>query len=308
MSGFDACFRARGHIRQIGGTLPCRSERELLLPAPPRDVARSPYRFTSGSGYTGCMRIQTRFTLLLITLGLIGVASLLVLPVETLGPEAPPLPTGLIRALSLIQPLLLTIGAGYLGTRLAPKVSLDAPAIRLLANGRSPMRALLRQLGRAVPVAVVVGLLLIAYGITFETFVASAENDALARIEALKAPAVVRVLYGGITEEIIARWGIMTLVVWIVWRLTGRPARPSRSAYGIGMAVAALLFAAGHLPILHAALLSPPLWLVVFVIAANSLAGLAFGLLFVRDGLEAAMLGHALAHVVAMGFGVLLRL
>jgi hypothetical protein len=58
------------------------------------------------------MRIQTRFTLLLITLGLIGVASLLVLPVETLGPEAPPLPTGLIRALSLIQPLLLTIGAG----------------------------------------------------------------------------------------------------------------------------------------------------------------------------------------------------
>jgi hypothetical protein len=254
------------------------------------------------------MRIQTRFTLLLIALGLIGVAFLLVLPVEMLGPVAPPLPTGLIRALSLIQPLLLTIGAGYLGTRLAPKVGLDAPAIRQLANGRSPLRVLMRQLGRAAPVAVAVGLLLVAYGLTFETFVASAGNDALARIEALKAPAVVRVLYGGITEEIIARWGVMTLVVWIVWRLTGRPARPSRSAYGIGMAAAALLFAVGHLPILHAALLSPPLWLVVFVIAANSLAGLAFGFLFVRDGLEAAMLGHALAHVVAMGFGVLLRL
>jgi hypothetical protein len=46
---------------------------------------------------------------------------------------------------------------------------------------------------------------------------------------------------------------------------------------------------------------------VAFVIAANFLAGLAFGFLFVRDGLEAAMLGHALAHVVAMSFGVLIR-
>ncbi|WP_225852851.1 hypothetical protein, partial [Haemophilus parainfluenzae] len=35
-----------------------------------------------------------------------------------------------------------------------------------------------------------------------------------------------RFLYGGITEEILLRWGLMTLLVWGLWRLFGNPPSP----------------------------------------------------------------------------------
>jgi hypothetical protein len=56
--------------------------------------------------------------------------------------------------------------------------------------------------------------------------------------------------------------------------------------------------------ILYAAVGSPPAWLLASTISANFLAGLAFGFLYQRDGLEAAMLGHALSHIVALAVGL----
>ena len=41
-----------------------------------------------------------------------------------------------------------------------------------------------------------------------------------------------------------------------------------------------------------------------FVVGWNTLAGLVFGWLFWRHGLEAAIVAHALAHVVAVAVGV----
>ena len=59
----------------------------------------------------------------------------------------------------------------------------------------------------------------------------------------------------------------------------------------------ALLFAAGHLPMLFFLLPEPPGVLILMVLAGNALPGLLFGWLFWRRGLEAAMIAHALAHL-----------
>ena len=32
-------------------------------------------------------------------------------------------------------------------------------------------------------------------------------------------PLPTRLLYGGLTEELLLRWGLMTLIVWTAWRL-----------------------------------------------------------------------------------------
>jgi hypothetical protein len=62
---------------------------------------------------------------------------------------------------------------------------------------------------------------------------------------------------------------------------------------------AALLFALGHLPMLFLVAPAAPAGIVAAVIVGNALPGLLFGMLFVRDGLEAAMIAHALAHLLA---------
>jgi len=113
-------------------------------------------------------------------------------------------------------------------------------------------------------------------------------------------PILARVLYGGITEEVLLRWGLMTALVWLWWRLVqGRRGSPRTIDYWLAIVVSALLFGAGHLP--AAAMLVGELTgdVVLFVVGANTAFGLVFGYLFWRYGLEAAMIAHVSAHVVS---------
>jgi hypothetical protein len=143
------------------------------------------------------------------------------------------------------------------------------------------------------------GLMVAAYGRMLLGFVVPLGPDALVRLEALTLPLATRVLYGGIAEEVMLRWGLMTLLAWVLWRLRRHPEPLPNWAYWTAALVAALVFAIGHLPVLVGLLGSPPTWLVMGVLTANLLAGVGFGYLFWRYGLETAMLGHALSHVVA---------
>ena len=112
-------------------------------------------------------------------------------------------------------------------------------------------------------------------------------------------PAAVRILYGGFTEELLLCWGVMTLLVWVLWRVFQRDDQVARAIYVVpAVVVAAVVFGIGHLPI--AALLAGGLTslIVVYVVTVNTLFGVVAGLLYWRVGLEAAMLAHMSAHFV----------
>jgi membrane protease YdiL (CAAX protease family) len=227
----------------------------------------------------------------LILLGLIATSSMLLVPLEQLVPvEAEPLA---VRLLAIIQPAVLVIAAAFLGAWAAPKVGLDAPAVRAWAERRPIWPVLRAQAPLAAAAGAITGLVLIGFWTVISR--AGVSDD----LSALEMPLVTKLLYGGIVEELLLRWGVMSLLVWAAWRVT-RAATPVRAwCYWVGALAAALLFAAGHLPALYLLLPGPPSWLVGLVLAANLLPGLLFGLLFWRRGLEAAMLAHALAHLFA---------
>jgi membrane protease YdiL (CAAX protease family) len=111
------------------------------------------------------------------------------------------------------------------------------------------------------------------------------------------------VLYGGLTEEVMMRWGLMTLVVWGALRLFARGdtrARPhdrrSSAICVTAIVVVALVFAAGHLP--AAAAMAPLTSLgITRILSLNTIAGMLFGWLYWRRSLEAAMIAHASVHV-----------
>jgi membrane protease YdiL (CAAX protease family) len=113
-------------------------------------------------------------------------------------------------------------------------------------------------------------------------------------------PIVARVLYGGITEELLLRWGLMTALVWLAWRFLQQRRSPVRAGFvWLAIAVSALIFGAGHLPAASVLLGAMDMSVVAFVIGVNTAFGLLFGYLFWRHGLESAIIAHALAHVVS---------
>jgi membrane protease YdiL (CAAX protease family) len=108
-----------------------------------------------------------------------------------------------------------------------------------------------------------------------------------------------RLLYGGITEELLLRWGFMTLVVWLVWRIfQKRRTTPTNGSFIAAILFSALIFALGHLPV--ALILFPDAIVPValFVILANSAFGLVCGYLYWKRGLESAISAHMFGHIV----------
>lgn len=53
-------------------------------------------------------------------------------------------------------------------------------------------------------------------------------------------------LYGGIIEEVLLRYGLMSLIIWIASRMM--KSGDNDGIYITGIVIAALIFAAGHLP------------------------------------------------------------
>lgn len=236
-----------------------------------------------------------RLSSYLLAGGLVGVVSLLLAPIERLAPVD--LPIIAVRLIAVIQPALLVIVGVFVGCALAPKVRLGAPVIAEWAEGRALGEALRRQIPPALGVGVATAMVLLYYMVEVAPLLATALpiDDA----GPFTVPLLTKLLYGGISEELIMRWGLMSLLTWTAWRLTGRPERLPAIGYWIAIVLAAALFALGHLPLLHALGGPPENWLLVTVLAGNALPGIAFGWLFWRFGIEAAMIAHASAHLIS---------
>lgn len=239
----------------------------------------------------------------LFLLGLIGVATLPLILVPMIRAGAlpagtPDLSLPALVAVSMINPVLFLACLTALGSWLAPKLGL-----RSLIVLRSVRGATLRpQLRASAPLAVGMGLALSVLTLLLEVLfqpLLSAEWKAAAAMneESGISALIAGLLYGGVTEEIMLRWGVLSFVAWAVWRLFQRgKGAPSSVTMWTAILLAALLFGVGHLP---AAASMAPLdsVMVLRVVGLNALGGLVFGWLYWRHHLEAAMLAHAGANV-----------
>lgn len=101
--------------------------------------------------------------------------------------------------------------------------------------------------------------------------------------------------YGGINEEVFMRLFFLSFFVWLLIKIFGSKQRDT--LLSVAIFASALLFGVFHLP--AAAKLVPLSFAVIIrVVLLNSIAGIMFGLLFTRCGLEAAMIAHFTADLV----------
>lgn len=234
--------------------------------------------------------LPLRFAIAMIA-GLPGIAVLaLVLP------SIPGVPT----ALMLVNPLLMLALLAGLGVVAQARLPFRVRTFTKLAGRDLPL--LPPQAAQTATLGVLLGLCLaIADHVARPLWQTAGGIPSL--VEGWTPQAlVVGLLYGGIVEEIMMRFGLVSLIALALWRLFARgEARPPVWALVAGVSIAAALFAAGHLPIAFASGGEPAPGLILRVLALNGAAGLVFGYLYVSRDLESAILAHMGAHI---GFAI----
>ena len=113
---------------------------------------------------------------------------------------------------------------------------------------------------------------------------------------------IASVLYGGIIEEVLLRLFFMSLIAWVIWKVFYRKHSCENIPAGVFIAaniIAALAFAAGHLPATVAIFgeLTPLILFRCFLL--NGGFGLIFGWLYRKYGIVYSMVSHAVFHIVS---------
>lgn len=187
----------------------------------------------------------------------------------------------IIIIVAMLQTAVMACIATIVGSWASPKVGLNKPFIY---NKKS------------ITAAVIIGLVSASLIAIPEKLVFAEALGLEKKFEFSWLYFLGSVLYGGIIEEILLRFGLMTLIIWIASKMT--KSTNSNGIYIAGIVIAALLFAAGHLPATAQMLGLSPVS-VVRTLLLNFLPGIGFGYLYWKHGLAYAMLGHISTHVIS---------
>ena len=251
------------------------------------------------------MRFNTRLFVILWLAGLAGVISFLLIDLNALIAILPippgtemPLSIPALKLLTVIQQAIILAVAVLVGVVLASKVGLSSPVAEAAASGGDSVSAFKPQIIPGIVGGLTGGVSLVLIAAALKPFLSP---EVLARLGEYGKilPLPTRLLYGGIIEELLLRWGLMTLLVWAAWRLFQKGQNRPKPAFLVGaILISSVVFAIGHLPM--AFMLFPELTLALklFVIVGNSAFGVIGGYLYWKKGLESAMIAHALTHVV----------
>jgi membrane protease YdiL (CAAX protease family) len=190
-----------------------------------------------------------------------------------------------------------------IGLRLGPRVGLDAPLVRGCVAHDGKLRQRMRTI---LPPALIVG---VAGGLTLVLAVPrlgewltpelgrDPTTGALPVAPMATWKVALAAIAAGITEELQFRFGLLTLFAWALSRLTGKT-QPGAVIRWTANVLAVVLFALAHIPNATALGLPVTPGLLIIIFASNGFAGLFFGWLYWRFGIESAMIAHTVLDIV----------
>ena len=208
--------------------------------------------------------------------------------------EELPIPFPVAIFVLIIQSAVFSSIAIFVGLFLGKKIGMGAPIMEDWITGKSI------ELMSIVKISIITGVLVgvslfvldrFAFGYFIEPVTAFQE----------KAPLWQRILvsfYGGIGEEVFMRLFFMTLIIWIIQRLMRiKDSKSVASAAWVSIIIVSVVFGLGHLPMTATFTTITPL-VVIRGIVLNGIAGIVFGWLYWKKGLEAAIISHFSADIV----------
>lgn len=215
-----------------------------------------------------------------------------------------PIPLPLLLALQVIQSALLVGVLLATGLFLAGRIGLGLPILEARLRGE-PVADKIRAI---LPLSILTGIVAALLIVGFETvlfqplllrvFGEAANSLVLSGAQPEAWKGFLASFYGGIVEEILLRLFLLSLLAWLgSFFLKTSEGKPRDSVFWTANIVAAILFGVAHLPATATILPLTPL-VITRAIMLNGLAGIAFGYLYWKRGLESAMIAHFSADIV----------
>jgi membrane protease YdiL (CAAX protease family) len=212
-------------------------------------------------------------------------------------PSNSPAPLYVLILGQIIQNAIIFAIAILAGLKLAKKVGLELPILVGWLEGRKIKSNLKSILGISIGLGLLAGTLIVGLDYLF-SLLGVTINVAQASINPPAWQGFLASFYGGINEEIMLRLFLMTLIVWVFYKIKQtKDGKPTKISMWLAIILAAVIFGAGHLPALMSITAITPL-LIIRTIALNALGGIIFGWLYWKKGLESAMISHFSADIV----------
>lgn len=197
--------------------------------------------------------------------------------------------------LSLVQTTVLLSVTIFFGLLLGKSVGLGAPILEGWVAGH-PSEIKLKPLTfLSIKLGALAGMLIIGFDFIFNQFM-----EPIAFVSTPLWQGFLASFYGGIVEEILLRLFMVTLIVWVLWKFSKpKTDGPTFTSIWIAIFVAAIIFGLGHLPATAALTTITPL-VIARAVILNGIAGIIFGWLYWKKGLESAMIAHFTTDIVLL--------
>ncbi|CAM2856819.1 CPBP family intramembrane glutamic endopeptidase [Paenibacillus sediminis] len=241
--------------------------------------------------------IDLKLAGLLALLTLFGLITGLPYVKATLGDKLVQLdvPLSLILTLQTVQGTIVAFVLALVGLKTGKYIGLDSPILRAFVSRTAipkiSMNSFLKSIGWGLAATAIV--LVLELGI----FKPLLSNENLPSIKVKWWEGMLTAFQGGIFEEVLLRLFLATLIIWVLSKWFGRRA----VVYWIGIIAAALLFGVGHLPAAKLMFGSLTDIMIIRVIVLNSIAGIIYGWLYWKKGLEHAIVAHMVGDIVLHG-------
>lgn len=196
--------------------------------------------------------------------------------------------------LVIFQALFMVLAMSVAGTLLSTRTGLSDPILVPLLQGKAVLNIFLASLFPtfAYALACFIVFCFLYYGIVCSILDEQSVIVMKKLRTALKSDGCI--LYGGIVEEIIARWGLMNLIVFFTMLFSKQL---NSTLIVSSIIVSGLLFVTGQIPVYLAAGCTPHRRLIYSITLLSLCQSLFFGIVFWQYGLVAAIIAHSLFHI-----------
>lgn len=244
------------------------------------------------------ININLKLFVLLLSSGLLG--TLAVLPyaftLQASILKELPITIPVLVIMQIIQTTIILSITIFIGLKLNKKLNFKLDILKDIVNKRPIINKLKLILGTSIKFGAIAGILIILLDKLFSLFV----SFPITNINPPIWQATIASFYGGITEEILMRFFIMTLLTWITFKFF-KTDENKPTNYGIWFAIiiSAILFGIGHLPATAALTAITPI-IIFRAIILNGIGGIIFGWLYWKKGLESAMIAHFTTDIIIL--------
>lgn len=193
-----------------------------------------------------------------------------------------------------LQLIFIVAICAAIGIYLGAKVGLDDPFLSALSQGQWLWSTLWDQLLIGIVVGAVCAVVWMACYYGFIRSRIDRESVLISEELRFQLGIAARVTSGGITEEIMFRWGLLSLIMWLLNFLVSSEA----VAFWIAIVLSGVLFGLAHLPGNFSRGCKPSKMLISSAVLGNLWVAICCGYLFWQYGIIAAIAVHIVFHLV----------